>query len=217
MTEGLRDNAARSRFELEIAGGPAFIRYRRVGPTLWLDHAEVPDALGGRGVGTRLVRGSLDLVRSRGERIVPRCPFIAWFVRGHPEYADLCVAGAPETAASVPGDLVGGADAEIAPALRSFINAEVIPGTGIAPEAFWPGLVAILRELGPLNSALLEKRATLQKRIDAWHERRPGAGGVGGPYAANVRGIRLLVAQRAALRVATAPIHSMIPSLLSPL
>ncbi len=216
MTEVLRDNAARSRFELEIAGGPAFIRYRRVGPTLWLDHAEVPDALGGRGVGTRLVRGSLDLVRSRGERIVPRCPFIAWFVRGHPEYADLCVAGAPETAASVPGDLVGGADAEIAPALRSFINAEVIPGTGIAPEAFWPGLVAILRELGPLNSALLEKRATLQKRIDAWHERRPGAGGFGAPYEAMLREIGYLVPEGAAFSIATAHVDSEIAAIAAP-
>ena len=90
MAEALRDNVARSRFALEIAGGPAFISYHRVGQTLWLDHAEVPAALGGRGVGTRLVRQTLDLIRNRGERIVPRCPFVAWFVRGHPDYADLC-------------------------------------------------------------------------------------------------------------------------------
>ncbi|HEX9474447.1 MAG TPA: malate synthase G [Steroidobacteraceae bacterium] len=208
MTEALRDNAARSRFELEISGGPAFIRYRRVGQTLWLDHAEVPAALGGRGVGTRLVRQSLDLVRSRGERIVPRCPFIAWFVRGHPEYADLCAA-APDDGRAGPG-------AEIAPALRSFIDAEVIPGTGIAPEAFWQGLVAILRELAPVNGALLEKRAALQQRIDAWHERRPGAGGFGAPYEAMLRDIGYLVPEGPPFSIATSDVDPEIAAVAAP-
>ena len=90
MAEALRDNTASHRFELELEGGLAFIGYRRVGQTLWLEHVEVPKALGGRGVGTRLARLALDLIRSRGERIVPRCPFMVTFVRRHPEYADLC-------------------------------------------------------------------------------------------------------------------------------
>src|SRR5258707_4118876 len=89
MAEGLRDNTADSRFELELDGGLAFISYRRVGPTLWLNHAEVPAALGGRGVGTALVRQALDLIRSRGERMVAGRSFVAWVVRQHPEYAYL--------------------------------------------------------------------------------------------------------------------------------
>jgi predicted GNAT family acetyltransferase len=89
MAETLRDNTTSNRFELELEGGLAFIDYRRVGQTLWLQHVEVPGALGGRGVGTRLARLTLDLIRTRGERIVPRCPFMVAFVRRHPEYADL--------------------------------------------------------------------------------------------------------------------------------
>ena len=91
MPETLIDNPAGQRFELAMAGGTAFIAYRRSGATLSLNHAEVPTALGGRGVGTRLVRETLELIRSRGERVVPVCPFIRNFIERHAEYADLCL------------------------------------------------------------------------------------------------------------------------------
>lgn len=90
MAGTLIDDVARSRFELELAGGTAFIDYRRSGQTLYLTHAEVPVALSGHGVGTRLVREVLELVRGRGERVVPVCPFIEAFVRRNPVYAELC-------------------------------------------------------------------------------------------------------------------------------
>jgi predicted GNAT family acetyltransferase len=35
------------------------------------------------------VRETLDLIRGRGERIVPVCPFIVAFVARHAEYASL--------------------------------------------------------------------------------------------------------------------------------
>ena len=88
MTGTLTDNVARSRFEMLLEGGTAFIDYRRSGNTLYLDHAEVPAALGGHGVGTRMVRAALELLRERGERAVPVCSFIQAFVRRHPEYAE---------------------------------------------------------------------------------------------------------------------------------
>ncbi|MGH8253967.1 MAG: GNAT family N-acetyltransferase [Steroidobacteraceae bacterium] len=89
MPETLVDNVAGHRFELATPAGMAFIAYRRSGNVLQLLHAEVPPALGGRGLGTRLVRETLDLIRSRGERIVPVCPFIVSFVARHAEYASL--------------------------------------------------------------------------------------------------------------------------------
>jgi predicted GNAT family acetyltransferase len=89
LSENVTDNLACSRFELGEDGASGFISYRRVGSTLYLDHAEVPAALGGRGVGTRLVTGALDLIRRRGERVVPVCPFIRVVMQRHPAYADL--------------------------------------------------------------------------------------------------------------------------------
>lgn len=85
----LTDNTAASRFELPVGDGLGFVSYRRAAGVLDLWHAEVPAAYAGRGEGSRLARAALELIRSRGERIVPRCPFIANFVARHPEFQDL--------------------------------------------------------------------------------------------------------------------------------
>lgn len=87
----VRDNIALSRFELDVDGVTAFSEYsRRDGVTVFI-HTEVPDALSGKGVGSKLARGALDLVRARGDRVIARCPFIAAFIAKHKEYQDLLV------------------------------------------------------------------------------------------------------------------------------
>ena len=53
--------------------------------------------------------------------------------------------------------------------LASFVEDRALPGTWIAPDAFWAGLSALVHELGPENRALLARRDDLQARIDAWH------------------------------------------------
>lgn len=83
------DNIARGRYEYPIEGRIAFINYRRAGDVVALTHAEVPPELEGRGVGSNLVRGVLDLIRERGEKMLPQCSFVAAFVRRNPEYQDL--------------------------------------------------------------------------------------------------------------------------------
>ena len=87
------DNAERSRFELAVPGGVAFATYRRSPGVVTVIHTEVPEALSGHGVGSELARGLLDMIRSRGEKVVPRCPFIAGFIARHPEYDDLVARG----------------------------------------------------------------------------------------------------------------------------
>jgi len=61
----------------------------------------------------------------------------------------------------------------VARELRDFIDAEALPGTGVAPERFWSSYAAILKELAPANAALLRKRDELQAKIDAWHRDHP--------------------------------------------
>jgi len=89
MTEAVRDNRARQRYELDVDGSVAFIDYHRGGGVVTMQHAEVPPALQGRGIGSRLVRGALDLVRAERESVIPRCPFVADFMHKHPEVQDL--------------------------------------------------------------------------------------------------------------------------------
>ncbi|MDF0540723.1 malate synthase G [Sphingobium sp. H39-3-25] len=62
----------------------------------------------------------------------------------------------------------------VASELADFIETQALPGTGIAPDAFWAGAAAIFARFAPLNAALLEKRDTLQAAIDAWHSQRAG-------------------------------------------
>lgn len=83
------DYPAMSRFEMASGGAVAFIEYRREGNRIVLTHTEVPEALSGQGVGSKLVRGVLDRLRVEGTKVVPRCEFVAAYVERHPEYRDL--------------------------------------------------------------------------------------------------------------------------------
>jgi malate synthase len=62
----------------------------------------------------------------------------------------------------------------VAPELKSFIEDEALPGTGVQAEAFWAGFNAIVTDLAPKNEALLAKRDELQKALDTWHQQNPG-------------------------------------------
>lgn len=92
MANEVRDNAARSRYELDVDGHIAFVDYRLQPDKILLMHTEVPSELGGRGVGSKLARGTLEAVRARGLRAEIRCDFLEAYVKKHPEYADI-VAG----------------------------------------------------------------------------------------------------------------------------
>ena len=85
----IKDNPALDRFEMIVDGHIAFVAYRRQPPSIVLLHAEVPPELEGQGIGSKLVRATLDALRPEGLKVIPRCPFIAAFIRKNPAYADL--------------------------------------------------------------------------------------------------------------------------------
>ena len=105
---------------------------------------------------------------------------------------------------------------EIAPALLQFVNEEAIPGSGIDPGPFWNGLIDLLRRLAPRNEKLLAKRVELQRRLDAWHQRRPGGSGFGSAYQAMLGEIGYLVPDGPDFLVATANVDEEVSKLSGP-
>lgn len=89
MSNNVRDNTERRRFELETDGQIAFAVYRREGDALAITHTETPVSLRGKGVASALVRGLLDIARAQGLKVAPKCPFVAGYIDKHPEYGDL--------------------------------------------------------------------------------------------------------------------------------
>jgi uncharacterized protein len=90
----VRDNPAESRFETSVDGITAFAEYRLDGDRITFTHTIVPKALEGRGIGSALVRAALGAARERGLKVVPRCSFVAAWMRRHPETQDLLDPGA---------------------------------------------------------------------------------------------------------------------------
>lgn len=52
-------------------------------------HTEIFEGNEGRGLGQLLAAGVMDFAREQGVRIAPTCPFIAGYMRKHPETQDL--------------------------------------------------------------------------------------------------------------------------------
>jgi predicted GNAT family acetyltransferase len=89
MTDPVRDNKARHRFELD-AGGDIAVAYYTLEPgVITFAHTEVPAALWGQGIGSRLVRGALEAARAQGLKVVARCSFVSAYLGRHPEFNDL--------------------------------------------------------------------------------------------------------------------------------
>ena len=82
------DNRADSRFELTVDGAVAELTYRRRADRLVLLHTEVPEPLGGRGLGGQLVRAAVERAAGEGLTVVPLCPFARSWLERHPDVAE---------------------------------------------------------------------------------------------------------------------------------
>ncbi|MET8835233.1 GNAT family N-acetyltransferase [Micromonospora sp. NPDC004540] len=86
----VEENPAKHRFEILVDDALAgFTAYVPRGEVLVFTHTQVDDRYQNMGVGSALIRGTLDQIRERGGRIVAKCPFMAAFIQRHPDYADL--------------------------------------------------------------------------------------------------------------------------------
>jgi uncharacterized protein len=89
MTDTVRDNKAKHRFEVDVGDEVAVANYRLEPGAIALTHTEVPVSLQGQGIGSRLVRAVLEKIRADGLKVVPRCSFVSAYLARHPEFNDL--------------------------------------------------------------------------------------------------------------------------------
>jgi predicted GNAT family acetyltransferase len=78
---------------LEKEEGTAFIEYLNAKGKIYLTHTEVPVSLKGKGVGSEIVKLALAHIRKEGYLLVPLCPFVAAYLKRHPEEQDLLAQG----------------------------------------------------------------------------------------------------------------------------
>lgn len=84
-------NPDKKRFELDIEGKLSVIEYtfKKSTNQIFLVHTETHPELRERGVGQKLVKEALDIVREQGFELVPLCPYVVAFLKRHPQYHDL--------------------------------------------------------------------------------------------------------------------------------
>jgi len=89
------DNQDQHRYEIRVDGALAGAAYYRVHPAgdgaeperIVFTHTEVEKEFEGKGVGSKLAGDALTLAKGRGLQIVAQCPFIAAYLKKHPELA----------------------------------------------------------------------------------------------------------------------------------
>lgn len=104
----------------------------------------------------------------------------------------------------------------VARILHSLVNDEIAPGTGIDAQEFWQATGDIIRDLEPLNRALLDERDALQARIDDWLKQDPEAADVADEQRQFLSQIGYLVEEGADFSVTTGNVDMEIAQVAGP-
>ena len=100
--------------------------------------------------------------------------------------------------------------------LLNFIEKEALPGTGIDSHKFWKGFSELIKNLGPKNKELLNKRETLQNKIDNWHISNKGKSHDKESYINFLRKIDYLVPEGEKFNIETRNVDPEIASISGP-
>ena len=104
----------------------------------------------------------------------------------------------------------------VAAELARFIDEDVLPGTGVAADAFWAGAAAIFERFAPRNAALLAKRDAMQAQIDDWHGANAGRPFDAEAYRAFLTEIGYLVPEPAPFSIGSGRVDAELATLAGP-
>ncbi|WP_222984033.1 GNAT family N-acetyltransferase [Flagellimonas meishanensis] len=93
MEYQLINNEEAKQYEFHVDGAIAKIEYIRAKDKIYLTHTEIPIGLEGKGIGTALVKKTLDDIREKDLTLIPLCPFVALFIKRNPAYKELVLKG----------------------------------------------------------------------------------------------------------------------------
>ena len=100
--------------------------------------------------------------------------------------------------------------------LFEFINKEAIPGTDISVDEFWKKFDSAIHELTPINKALIQKRETIQKKIDEWHLNNKGKDLNKGEYIKFLKSINYIVEEGGDFQITTQNVDDEIAKVAGP-
>jgi predicted GNAT family acetyltransferase len=94
MSEEVRNlevvnNREARRFEVQLNDKVAIMQYLLTNHLIVFTHTEVPPEFEGQGIAGKIAKVALDTARADGLKVQPLCPFVAAYIRRHPEYQDL--------------------------------------------------------------------------------------------------------------------------------
>jgi len=83
------NNQTAKRFELTVDGETAELVYWLQPDSISFVHTGVPEKLRGHGIAQKLAVAGLEFARETKLTVVPLCPFVAEYIKRHPEYLDI--------------------------------------------------------------------------------------------------------------------------------
>ena len=93
MATKLIDNKASKQYEFHIDKYIPRIEYIKAQDKVYLTHTEVPKDLEGKGIGSALIKKVLEEIKQNDLTLVPMCPFVAMYIKRHPEWKSLVLKG----------------------------------------------------------------------------------------------------------------------------
>lgn len=76
-------------------------------------HTEVLERYQGQGIGTQLVQGMIDQLRTEGRLVQPLCPYVTAYLRRHPDQADVIDHSTPHQGAAHRRGPIGSGDVAV--------------------------------------------------------------------------------------------------------